>query len=85
MDVTFTPFCKVVRQVLPTSDVHGIKASREQQWLWVYVSEIKALDITKVDKALKKAKIPGNPWFSSISMATSSDYKGLFVLKFRIY
>ena len=84
VDVTFTPFCRVVRLHLG-HEVQGIGASKDQQWLWVYVDQVKSKDLPDIDKALKRANIPGSPRFSSINLANSSSYQGLLVLKYRIY
>ena len=84
VDLTFAPFCKVVRAHLG-HEVQGIAGSKDQQWLWVYLDQVKSKDIPIVDKALKAAQIPGSPRFNSINLANHSSYQGLFVIKYRIY
>lgn len=84
VDVTFTPFCQVVRKVLG-SEVAGISGSKQQEWLWVYVDSVKAKSIPLLDKELKRASIPGSPRFNSITIAQAASYKGMLVLKYRIY
>ena len=84
IDVTFTPVCKVVREIIG-KDVHGIRAANDQHWVWVYVETVHAKDLPKLDHALRAAKIPGNPRFDSVTMAAVPSYKGLLVIKIKLY
>ena len=82
-DVTFTPFCKIVRSLL--RHVSGIRAGREQEKLLVYVPEIKGRDLEKLNQELKRANIPGNPRFVSIALTEVAAYKGDLVIKYQLY
>lgn len=84
IDVTFTPFCRAVRKRLG-SDVHGIRGSNDQHWLYVYVDEVQAKALVTLTKEIRALGLPGSPRFDSIVVSENSVYRGLLAIKYKIY